>query len=1151
MPRVFGLSLRVFSVWVILQLFLPCEGYGADNLYFTGLTLENRATSQRMVFLQWDALEGTVPADIAAFRLYRKESGQDYAQLAEISNALVPASTLRGYFMESGETERLAEILDWLYGVYPETEPTTANFHTLLHDVLNPQAPGCTSTPPAETCKYRPLRVSFLTRYSRDVARALGRAYMDRAVSPNTTYTYMLTGIRTDDSETSPLGKVTLDTASETVLPAPAGFEQVRVSKCSAMLRSIDHARVHFTWALPSGAQQLGSRILIQGYDLYRTERDDLGTVDLRNGVPTDVIRINDMPITPSGPPPEAPPHNYLAIDEGDFLDTGKALEPGTTYYYYLVARDLSGRYSNTTGPLEVVVPDLEVPVSPWNVSSQREMTDVGGGVVEPRLTLIWDQVNNVNYLKAYGFERQICGASPDRVCYVENDSACEEESPFCVDLAVVDYLVYRFETFEDAVLWGGTDSDNDLWPDQVEDLDEDGELEPGDGETDWCDPLAPGGLPTTVVQVISQDDPDFMRIVDSGKTYMAFRDPVPQPDNRVYWYRVAARDAGGNRSELSPPLRAVLWDRSQPDVVNATLEVNQCPLQASFFSDGEAQCDRNGPDLNANLSVFDETGLAAGFGLYEVCTDHLRLVTSGELFDGKRELYYDPADAGSELYEHCNNHQDPCGPYMVRFFASDGSELADSAPFTNPLCNLRAGCVVLYRRCEYVGVGTGGTGFGVVHDPIAPFRICVDLAEDQCGRVYQEIGGDMTPVASFCYPEGQTGMQRQCEQIPVRSIVSTNVCLGVQVFSANHVGSGMHYLPCATVATASPYSKPATPEIEKVIKQGSSSSPAFEVTWGCQSEGIAAFILSARDPDGMISYESIWDPEANDITLMYEETVNLAAADINKKWCFRVRAVNRALRMSDWSQTACRVWDQQSSDTYLKWPAMSDLSRGKRISEMDHADITAFVIKGEKLPALVLSSDLRGGLETLVNRDLITGYLVGDRACEYEVGRCQAAACTSPPDPGGWWPGDTPLPWTTSYFQCPMCPRLWRQNKIGDFIVYRQRENEDFVQVSPLVDQGHCSSGWAEASGFFWSALEDPLITLAELETGSVAGGEGLTQTALETVLEGTTRLLFLDYYPVRQGVRVRYQVVGVDPATREPRETFMSNWVEIPLAE
>ncbi|OPX19168.1 MAG: hypothetical protein BZ151_10675 [Desulfobacca sp. 4484_104] len=196
--------------------------------------------------------------------------------------------------------------------------------------------------------------------------------------------------------------------------------------------------------------------------------------------------------------------------------------------------------------------------------------------------------------------------------------------------------------------------------------------------------------------------------------------------------------------------------------------------------------------------------------------------------------------------------------------------------------------------------------------------------------------------------------------------------------------------------------------------------------------------------------------------------------------------------------------------------------------------EITAFVLNGEKIPAIVLSKDLNPFLQELLDQE---------PACEHDIGTCYGdAPCISGPDA-----------WNHSGFQCQVCGLVKSWNLVGDFVVYRQEENRDFVQVSPLVDDIYCH-GEIEMNGAV--EIADPLIALVQLETVNdqhavVGGGETWPMDAdLQLSLEGTTRMIFLDFYPVAEESRVRYKIVKVGSDSREPEAVYTSNWIRIPAA-
>jgi len=121
----------------------------------------------------------------------------------------------------------------------------------------------------------------------------------------------------------------------------------------------------------------------------------------------------------------------------------------------------------------------------------------------------------------------------------------------------------------------------------------------------------------------------------------------------------------------------------------------------------------------------------------------------------------------------------------------------------------------------------------------------------------------------------------------------------------------------------------------------------------------------------------------------------------------------------------------------------------------------------------------------------------------------------------------------------CRLCDLARSSMLLDHFIVYRQVEGEDFIQVGPLVEKIHCvidDTGTVRVD-----TLDDPFVYLIDIKSGAVAGGvdpAGVTGA----------RLIFRDRYPHMIGSRVRYKVLLIDPGTGEIKQVQESNWVEIP---
>ncbi len=57
-------------------------------------------------------------------------------------------------------------------------------------------------------------------------------------------------------------------------------------------------------------------------------------------------------------------------------------------------------------------------------------------------------------------------------------------------------------------------------------------------------------------------------------------------------------------------------------------------------------------------------------------------------------------------------------------------------------------------------------------------------------------------------------------------------------------------------------------------------------------------------------------------------------------------------------------------------------------------------------------------------------------------------------------------------------------------------------------------------------------MIYLLHLGSGSVQG----VSPSVKSELEGTTRLVFVDWYPHKRKTKVRYQVIGTNETLEEP---------------
>jgi len=1064
---------KVFRLYLIFgimtALLFPGLLSAADRLYFSAIVADNSYTGKREVFLEWGPFEGEIPKDIKSFQIYRKTAPGGFVPLATINNVLYNSSQINTLFSQTEALLFKQELIESLNSSQqgqgnPPVDET--NYADVLLSLLNPASPS-----------YDSMTRMLLVRMNPFVAICAAMAYIDKTVDTAKTYEYILTAKLLDDTETKPIGRTTLNAGTLTILPAPANFRQVLVAGCSEIRQGLDDRRIHFAWDIPVEPDKMSLNILTYGYDIYRSDIN-LGVVNLRSGIPASLVKINDIPIFVSGNPPPEGPDSFLAIDEGDIFER-EYLRRGDIFYYYLVARDISGRYSESAGPLAAHVPDRQPPLMPWGIHTEREEV-LNVSYTTPMLSLLWDQINPENYLNTYGRNRVVCPESTStQICYVPSGKDCSVDIPRCVDLSVKRYLIYRFASPEEASLWG-SDRDGDLWPDLKEDPNNIGVVDPG--ETDPCDKLShPPGLPPELVAIITHNDPTHTRTLPSGKKVQYFRDPFIKDDNKVYWYRIQSEDFSNNRSALSPPVRAVLFDRTQPNV-DAGIWAWECIYNAYFL--GIEKC-KEEYKPESIITMIDKTEDAREYALYMKCGYDIQKLTLLKRGPIRKRAYIFPGDIRDcKIASRCT--------IIVRFYGEKMEFLAEASIFVTDLCE-PIGCVILDKTCRYVPVRPGQ-----VHSPDDPIQVIVTLKPDECARIYHLIGGNYSPFRVFCadplYDCGDSDPNTYCFDL----IPPIDGCLGIRVFSANHVGSGMYRFPCLSMELG----KPDPPLIENV--ECDCATNKLQVRWASQAYGLVAFIISRQSGSKLI-YEAVTNLKPDPATGQYEHTIFLDANDLNIKWCLKVRALNEALEMSEWSSERCQMCCEPVSPPQLPWPPVSEPPTAPQA--------TAFYLQGTNVLAIVLSDD--------ITYDLTTYW---SRKCEYiDVPECnEKLDCFS----------QRPV----RFYCTGLCNFLKRSNQMRQFFVYRQEEDKDFVQVSPLIEGFYCdinvSSGAEE--------LRDPYCFLAKLLSGSVAGVK--PETALELV--NTTRLLFLDKYPFKANTTVRYKIIRISVSDNKIIDTLFTKW-------
>ncbi len=1097
----FDMKKRVKIIsWVLILLFvLPLAAASQEKLYFTGLVEKNDMGSHQ-VLLEWGPLEGGIPDDIVRFRIYRSENGGPYTLLATqpvVYGTPASAADLNNLIHQNRRIERrfkeLTQVLNDL-----DSSITPANFHVFLYNILN-----------QGSAQYDPMKRMFLIRRFPEVAVATGLGYVDTTVFGAKKYTYLLTAVKQDKTETSPIGQTGEITPSQpTTLPAVEGFRQVFVSGCSELRKSLDDNLIHFSWNTHDNPNELGFKVLIYGYDIYWSDTD-LGEINpLDSEQLQKLTRLNSVPIIAAGAPAAQGPDSFLAKDDGATHVNGPAWKRGQPYYYYIFSRDIGGHYCSETSPVKAVVVDRTPPVTPFNLHTEEMKGSLSlVAKTTPRLALVWDQINGRNYARYYGGVKEITGYDDTSVTYTYQKSAAISRVK---DMDVSHYRVFRFETPEAASRWG-LDMDGDLWPD----------LQEREAGTDPCDKAShPGGNPAEYLISIVQNDALFQRKLnnDNDHIQMIYTDKTILPDNNVYWYRILAVDKSGNQSPLSAPIRGVLFDRTQPSADSISIQTRSCTYGATHSFNCNEQENCAGEDQSgAFLTLVDKNSKAAYYEFIRYCSDGTDNQTYTSMARGKTTGIFTCVDykaiSPRALACHdiapvqCGDDQIKEQGYIVRFYDGNKNLITQSAPFgIESFCSGGGGCVELVGNCTFRDRYSPGL---VITE--WPIKVCVNLSKGEMARIYHRTDKGMSPVATMETAQADGTFCHELNDLD--TIVPSDLCLGVRIFSQNHVGSSMHYLPC--VQTNAGGDPPATPIIEDVKPENRWGQRSFMITWGCQSDGLSAFLISMAS-GGEQRYITDWAMEKNDQgKFMY--LLKLDDPDLDKKWCFQIQALDSALQKSEWSLERCNIWELETPEN-LAWPRVEKPGTGGSLS--------AFVLLGGdpesvyyNLPLIVVSDALNPN-----DRD----FNLND-----------ALVCNGNNEMGCLLDGPVAV---TSYghSQC-LSNYLQRSLMFDSFIVYVQEQGKDYVQAGPLIQKVHSTSVRIEKSCN--TTMHDPYIFLRNFNSASIGGGD---EVSLEDC-QGT-RLVYLDRYPHPGGARIRYKVVAVDSISGEPETIYTTNWVDLP---
>lgn len=1003
-------------------------GFETPKFYFTPFVMKEEGKYK--VLLEWGVIGGSLPSDMVSFKIYRGSGGGFNLNLIGEVPRKIPSENGIKSIVE--KYNRVDEVVELLNNFLNGTSVDSSNFASYLRSLMTNSSMAMFS--------------SLAARYSYPLAIIQGLAYVDEHVSYGGNYTYAIKAVMKDGSESTFIGITNVSIDSPYILPAPENFRQVVVGGCSDIKKMLNNGKIYLKWDPPKGIEGLSLSLMIYGYDIYRSESNVTG-VDLRTAIPSGFVKVNRLPVVVSATSEDA---DYFLVDPPG-SDT---FDPGKKYYYYIVARDISGGYSETAGPLEVEVPYVIPPPTPWRVHAV-EIRDESG---TPRLKLVWDRINYENYVEEFLFDKGLLGRSiapkSPPIYTVSFGNASIDRY-----IGARYYLVLRFDSRDEARMWS-YDSDYDLWPDAIE-------MKNG---TDPCDPAShPSSsnvkvidgisyeLPKYVVDVIEDGDPSHTAKV-GDKEIVFFVDNSVKPDNKVHWYRVVAigeiYQIGSERlmaiSPPSPPVRGVLYNRSLP-IAGGVIKELKCSFSTKVVKKCETSGVKNGSDR-----VLD-------YVIYSSCDG---VIQKGTIAPGD---FLNLKDLGCKA--QCS--------YNLQVYYK--GSLVLNKDITD-LCEIRR-CYYIDANCFWDTVDTPDVVTG-------PIKICPEFGADGVvARIYQsDASGRYHPITKV-YSNSSDGCS---DPIDFSGISSDTVCLAIRVFSKNFVGSSMYYLPCVQVKSNKTSLSP--PSLDPVEVEGSEGAPSFKLSWSTPDAGIMAFIIRAMKEGGNTTYKTYWVSDGS--KGYYEYSFPIDSSSSQSNWCFQVKAVDRALIQSPWSNEECGVWTMMEEEKeHLGWPYVSIPSVAGSVDAL-------YLKMGQVgLPVVILSDEIS----------------LKERECDIPY--------NYPPICGGSSVCIDLLGGSVDIPSCDLCSYLKGKMKHRNFMVFRQEEGKDFVEVSPLIEEVNC------AKSGVGSTIDDPFIHFVNISYGSLG-----------------KRLVFVDRYPLSSGSKVRYQLLEFDGETKALKAIYMSNWVNIP---
>lgn len=884
--------LRCCSLLVAALLCLPGMALAESQFYLIAksgpaASLSQSGQGSEQVYLRWDLLEGSMPADITSLRLYRDGTllqvfpTQGVRPVADI-NALYQGPAQQRRLLETVALLKEEAVRDDRRADFSGAEYASVIQQRLLSD---------------------PFWAMLASRNDFNIAMARYRAYRDQP--GNGVFEYELRAVNAGGEERR-VGLVQVNTAQPQRVLSARQFGQIFLSACDAPDMK-DHYSVALNWNAPGGgnmADRVANQLFISGFDLYRSRQNLPGNttaVPARDlaaeaaGLPhdgrgqilfADLEKINETLITVT-------PDDNLSTAE--WLETQATLRqaglrPGDLRAYYLVPRDFAGHFGPTSGAL-VRIPDLSRPPAPWNLDVWLNESS------QPRRAeLRFPQITLDSYMRAFGQGKRFCNTAEAETRgvleFVGSNEDCATTPRRSVALKIDQYLLYRFDDADQANAF--RDSDGDGFADADE--------RPANAQCLAAE--SPGGARVNATfQTVT---------LPSGAQHVQVVDTTPGNDRgEVYWYRLATVANGGRLSFLSEPVRVLFPVRDLPAAPSVSVtqpELAVCGCEAEYSSEGAWQ-------FADDVNRYGSFGLRCNGVQFPVSS---KTLVSGNAGFCRADTFPQACAGGSRSIQY------PADP--------EEGELACEAPLDASVDLCGSGTLTLKPvQC----LQPAPAPEGVVHGPL---NITVQSPPGTCSSLFQQVDGESTRVASSCgtaTPESQTFVHERGE-----------FCGYAVTHDANNNISATTQLGCRLIPAQPAQAAPSAPQPLTLTPIDDSMAIGWRVP--AQRQSMVEVELTRVEPAGLAPLRENVPAVSLDGGGEQQLRLDVPPRTVaREQWCVRLRTygvgttVGEAPR-SGWSAPLCseRLSPAAPLTQWLPWPQIPAVPQGEPLAAMDFSAV-------------------------------------------------------------------------------------------------------------------------------------------------------------------------------------------------------------------